>query len=429
MRGSGSDPRADGTRRLEVRLCLEPGRERRLGLLAEQGRRIYFEYDPDFLRDPLWLSPFHLPPEPGLIEHRDREFGPIFGLFDDSLPDGWGLLLMDRFFRQQNRPLAGISVLDRLAYLGSRTMGALTYHPPADPTERDPRIVDLHALAHASEEVLAGRVEEVLPQLLRAGGSPGGARPKVLVGVRGDELISGEDRLPADFEPWLVKFGGRDDPADAGPIELAYAHMARDAGIEMPPTRLFETPEGGRFFGVRRFDRGTGEDAGEDAGRRFHVHTFGNLVHADFRVPSCDYHQLLDATRILTRSQRDVLRIFRRMVFNVLTHNRDDHVKNFAFRLGVEGEWQLAPAYDLVFSDGPGGEHSMTVDGEGRAPGRRHLLALARKASISEDEASEVIEEVGAAVRRWQQYAAEAGVSPESTARVDEALGTCLERV
>jgi len=142
-------------KKLEVRLSREPGQERIVGQLAETGPRaaggqVVFEYDPAFLRDPLWLSPFKLPPQPGLIEHRDHSFGPIFGLFDDSLPDGWGLLLMDRFFQQRGSALAEVSVLDRLAYLGTRTMGALTYHPPSDLADDSPQRLDLHRLAVAS---------------------------------------------------------------------------------------------------------------------------------------------------------------------------------------------------------------------------------------------------------------------------------------
>ncbi len=408
-------------KKLEVRLVHGPGRERVVGRLAETGRRVVFEYDAEFLRDPLWLSPFKLPPEPGLVEHRDSAFGPIFGLFDDSLPDGWGLLLMDRFFQQQGSALAEISVLDRLAYLGTRTMGALTYHPPAEPADRDPRILDLHAMAQASEQVLEGTAREVLPQLLRAGGSPAGARPKVLVGVGGDAILSGEEDLPPPYAHWMVKFHAREDPPDAGPVELAYSLMASDAGIALPPARLFETAHGERFFGVERFDR---------RGRhRYHVHTFGNLIHANFRIPSCDYRQLLEVTRILTRNHQDVLECYRRMVFNVLTHNRDDHVKNFAFRLNDAGEWELAPAYDLVFAPGPGGEHSMTVAGEGRGPGRSHLLRLADPAGISSLEAEAILDEVASAASRWSVHARQADVGPQSASAVEKALGECLARL
>lgn len=220
-------------RKLEVRLRRKSGDERIVGLLAETGPRaaggqIVFEYDPDFLRDPLWLSPFKLPPQSGLIPHHDLAFGPLFGLFDDSLPDGWGLLLMERFFAQRSSPLAEVSVLDRLAYLGQRTMGALTYHPPTEPSAVDPRTLDLLAMAEASRQVLKGSASEVLPLLLRVGGSPGGARPKVLVGVRGDSLISGEDNLPTGYAAWLIKFRAPKAALDSGAQEFAYASMARE---------------------------------------------------------------------------------------------------------------------------------------------------------------------------------------------------------
>jgi serine/threonine-protein kinase HipA len=411
---------------LEVRLRREPGRERLVGRLAEVGarpggRRIVFEYDAEFLRRPLWLSPFKLPPQPGLIEHRDLDFGPIFGLFDDSLPDGWGLLLMDRFFAQRGTALAEVSVLDRLAFLGTRTMGALTYHPPSDPADQPPEWLDLDAMARASREVLQGTAKEVLPQLLRAGGSPGGARPKVLVGVRGDELLSGEDDLPAGFGAWLVKFHTRPDAPDAGPSELAYTLMAQSAGLAVPAARLFETARGERFFGAERFDR--------LGNHRYHVHTFGNLIHADFRIPSCDYGQLLEVTRVLTKNHRDVLECYRRMVFNVLAHIRDDHVKNFAFRMTDGGEWELAPAYDLVFAPGPGGEHTMTVAGEGRAPGRSHLLRLAPAAEISRREAEAILEEVASAVSGWRRHAHAAGVGPRTAKAVEAAIRECLGRL
>jgi len=416
-------------KKLEVRLVHQPGEERVVGQLAEAGprpasRQIFFEYDPDFLRDPLWLSPFKLPPQPGLIEHRDHAFGPIFGLFDDSLPDGWGLLLMDRFFAQQGLALSEVSVLDRLAYLGTRTMGALTYHPPADPSDsadRQDQRLDLHAMARASQEVIQGTAKEVLPQLLRAGGSPGGARPKVLVGVSGEEILSGEDDLPAGYTPWIVKLAARKDAPDAGPAELAYSLMAKDAGIAMPPTRLFQTAQGDRFFGTERFDR--------QGNRRFHVHTFGNLIHANFRIPSSDYRQLLDVTRILTKNHRDVLEGYRRMVFNVLAHNRDDHVKNFAFRMSAEGSWELAPAYDLVFAPGPGGEHTMTIAGEGRAPARSHLLKLADLTGITGRDAHEILDEVASAVARWQTHARLAGVGARSAKAIEKAIKDCLARL
>jgi serine/threonine-protein kinase HipA len=392
-----------------------------VGTLAEDRGRVYFEYDSGFLVTGLNLSPFRLPFEPGLFEHTDREFGPLPGLFDDSLPDGWGRLLMDRHFRSLDLSLAGVSPLDRLSWLGTQTMGTLTYHPPADRESIEESVFDLHDLASQSRQVLAGTAKEVLPQLLRAGGSPGGARPKVLVGYNPamGGIVSGEDDLPDGFEHWIVKFAADSDPTDAGAIEYAYSLMAVAAGIDMPSTRLFETSAGERFFGVRRFDR--------QGNRRIHLHTFGNLIQVNFRIPSADYADLLKATSLLTRNHQDVRRAFRRMVFNALAHNRDDHVKNFAFLLDdATGEWSLSPAYDLLYTPGPGGEHTMTLAGEGRAPGRSQVLKLAEQAALSRREADSITDEVQAAVARWKRHAARAGVSPESIRRI---AGSLLPRL
>lgn len=408
-------------KKLEVHLTQGPGDQRLVGHLAEVDRRLYFEYDAAFLKDPVWLSPFKLPPEPGLHEHRDLTFGPLFGLFDDSLPDGWGLLLMDRYFTRRGLALEAISPLDRLAYLGDRTMGALTYRPPARQERVDGQLLDLHGMSRESYRVLAGRGAHVLPQLLRAGGSPGGARPKVLVGLRGDEMISGEDELPDGYAAWLVKFPAGRNALDDGRIEYAYAQMAQAGGVVMPATRLFLTREGDAFFGVARFDR--------QQNRRRHVHTFGNLIHANFRVPGCDYELLLRVARVLTKNQSDVEMVFRLAAFNVMAHNRDDHVKNFAFMLDPKDGWQVTPAYDLTFAPGPGGEHTMTVAGEGREPGREHLMRLAAGAGIARKAATDIVEAVAAAVTDWPRFARDAGVGKPVARKIGKVIQSCLKGI
>jgi serine/threonine-protein kinase HipA len=392
-----------------------------VGRLAEHVNRTYFEYDPAFLQTGLEISPFKLPAHPGLIEHQDHAFGSLPGVFDDSLPDGWGLLLMDRHFRRQGIDPVTLSPLDRLAYLGTRTMGALTYHPPAEGTDSDGVAIDLYDLGRHAEDVLAGDVSDVLPQLMRAGGSPGGARPKVLVGVQGNDIISGEDDLPESFEPWIVKFSAKADARDAGPVEYAYSLMAKAAGIQMPPTRLFEVKRGRgvrHYFGVQRFDRGPGN-------RRFHVHTFANLIHVNFRIPSTDYADLFKVTQILTRNHRDLLSLFRLMVFNVATHNRDDHAKNFAFMLNDQTrEWALSPAYDLTYSPGPGGEHTTTVLGEGKQPTRDHCLKLAKSAGIKSVQVKTILDKVNTAVASWLKFASEADCSKAITSSIAKRIGT-----
>ncbi len=397
-------------KKLAVHLSTDTNQHRLVGELAESGRKIYFEYNPEFLNDPLWLSPFKLPPEPGLHEHRDLTFGPLFGLFDDSLPDGWGLLLMDRYFRKQGIPPETLSPLDRLAYMGTRTMGALTYHPSAQTDDKQDAALDLHKLAGDAYRVLEGTATEILPQLRIAGGSPGGARPKVLIGLKDDSMISGADTLPEGYTGWIVKFPSNQDDVDDGRVEYAYSNMAKAAGLHMPATRLFTTSEDEAFFGVERFDR--------QENRRLHVQTFGNLIHSNFRIPGCDYEQLMKITRVLTKNQTDVNAAFRLMVFNILAHNRDDHVKNFSFMLTARNEWRLTPAYDLTFTQGPGGEHTMTVAGEGRAPGRAHILRIAEGAGISEKLAVEIIDEVASALSEWERFAEEAGVSKKTVMRI-----------
>ncbi len=406
-------------KKLVVTLTRSPRDSIVVGTLAERNHSVFFEYAPGFLEAALQLSPFKLPLRSGLFEHTDLAFGPLPGLFDDSLPDGWGLLLMDCHLLGRGLEPGAVSPLDRLAYLGSRTMGALTYAPPGR-GEHEERLLDLYVLGRHAEQVLAGEADEVLPQLLMAGGSPGGARPKVLVGLQGDRVISGENELPDGFRHWLVKFSAKQDALVAGPVEYAYALMAGVAGIDLPEVRLLDVRHrrsSRRCFAVARFDRGQGNT-------RVHTHTFANLIQANFRLPSTDYADLLKVTRMLTRNHQEVLRAFRRMVFNIAVHNRDDHAKNFAFQMDDAGDWSLSPAYDVTFSTGPGGEHTLAVLGEGRQPTRRHCLELASQAGVKSTEAVAILEAVNAAVARWPEFADQASCPKQARTRIAAALTT-----
>jgi serine/threonine-protein kinase HipA len=402
-------------KKLDVHLVHSPDRSFHVGQLVETEHRIYFEFDPVFIDRGFNISPIRLPLQPGLIGQNNADFGPLHGVFDDSLPDGWGRLLMDRHFRDRNIQPDAISPLDRLAYVGARTMGALTYHPAEDATHWDGDF-DLNLLGKNAEKILEGQSTKILPQLIQAGGTPGGARPKVLVGIKDDHIISGENDLPDGYSAWMIKFAAKKDARDAGPVEYAYHLMAVAAKIDVPQARLFEAGKDRRYFGVQRFDRLPGNN-------RVHVHTFGNLIHANFRIPGvCSYSDLFKVTRNLTSDYRNLLKIFRRMVFNIAAHNRDDHVKNFAFVMDHEGRWDLSPAYDLVYSSGPGGEHSMIIDGEGANPTRSHCLNLAAAFKITAKEATEIIDQVNAAVTRWPQFASEAGCSRQMTSTIKSAI-------
>lgn len=368
-------------------------KKRFVGRLADHKKRIFFEYDKSFLRDPIWLSPYKLPPENGLIEHKDLNFGPVFGLFDDSLPDGWGMLLMDRFFRKNGVDVAKLSVLDRLSFLGNSTMGALSYEPAIKKDKIDEKI-DLLKLAEESKQILSGETEDILPQLMRLGGSPGGARPKILVGVKEEKIISGEDILPEGFEHWIIKFKiNNEEFSDPGAIEYVYSLMAKECGINIPETRLFEA-ESEFFFGIKRFDRLNNQ--------RFHTHTLGNLIHSNYRIPECDYETLLKVVFDLTKNFEDLKQCFLLMIYNIITSNRDDHVKNFSFMLNDLNEWTLAPAYDLTFSSGPGGEHSMSVSGEGLKPGKKEVYKLGEKMGLKHREITESIEKVLNGIESWK---------------------------
>lgn len=329
------------------------------------------------------------------------------GLFNDSLPDGWGRLLFDRFARSHGVLPQEISPLDHLAYMGHWALGALVYEPDHAFDEQDGTI-SLDALADQAQEILQGRAEDVLEDLLALNGSSAGARPKALLGVDQDRrvIIHGVSDLADGFDHWLIKFPDSQDGIDAGAVEYVYALMAKDAGIEMPDVHLFPAASWPGYFGIRRFDR-----VGE---QRFHMHTACGLLHSDFRTPSMDYEDLVALTQMVTRDIREVEKLYRLAVFNVLVHNRDDHSKNFSFLMARDGNWRLSPAYDLTFSSGPRGEQSTMVMGEGRNPGIEHLKKLGKEASLPKGRADEIIADVKAALLQWQSLAKEFGVSPET---------------
>lgn len=365
-----------------------------VGRLAIRDRVIYFEYNPEFIQKGLEISPFRLPLQAGVIELPLRPFEGLAGVFSDSLPDGWGRLLFDRMARSQGILPANISPLDRLAHVGLFGMGALVYEPDHSPTDEH-ELIDLDYLATQTEDVLKGTSEDVIQELLALNGSSAGARPKALIGLSEDKnsISYGAKELEKGFEPWLVKFPNSQDGYDAGAIEYIYALMAKEAGVLMPEVHLFPSKKGAGYFAVKRFDR-------EDE-KRLHMHTASGLLHSDFRIPSLDYEDLLNLTGALTRDVREVEKMYRLAVFNVLSHNRDDHAKNFSFLMNDQGEWRLTPAYDLTFSSGPNGEQSTMVMGEGKHPTINHLRKLGQDAKLSQKFIEEVIDQTKKALSRW----------------------------
>lgn len=386
-----------------------------VGRLALSGRRVWFQYDAAFLSKGLELSPFKLPLKPDVIVNEDYVFEGLFGLFNDSLPDGWGRLLLDRYVRNLGITSETLTVLDRLACVGQNGMGALTYKPDHSPDNSGRGQLDLDQLASESRAVLDGAAENVIEELLALNGSSSGARPKIMAAVSKDKkhIVHGTGASPAGHEHWLIKFTSSSDPEDNGAIEYAYSLMAKAAGLVMPETYLFPANKGAGYFGVKRFDR--------DGKRRMHMHTVSGLLHADYRAPSLDYASILALAMVLTRSSPDVEELFRLAVFNVFARNRDDHAKNFSFLMDNDGTWHTAPAYDLTFSSGPMGEHSTTIMGEGKNPGRSHLQTLGKKFGLKQ--ADEIIEQTLSAIARWDEFANMAGVSRQSKKLIKKNIG------
>ncbi len=393
------------------------GGPNRVGRLAWRDRVAYFEYDPEFISTKLELSPFKLPLRPDLFEGPPGVFETLHGLFNDSLPDGWGRLLMDRKLIEIGIQPGQLTPLDRLAWVGRRGMGALTYTPEHPALAEDERNeIDLDRLALQARNVYEDSPKAVLDELLRIGGSPHGARPKALVGRSpdGSRLVHGVDDLPDGYQHWLVKFRSIGDPIDAGAIEHAYAEMGRAAGIIMPETTLFPATKGPGFFGIRRFDR--------VGNRRYHMHTLSGLLNIDHTLPNIGYAGMLKATRALTRRQAEVDQMFARMVFNVLAWNRDDHTKNHSYIMAQDGEWSASPAYDITFSSGPGGEHALDVDRESMNPGVVNILAVAKDVGVEKRVALTCIERAKSAVDGWPVFAKSCGVSNKMQKTIDQRI-------
>ena len=385
---------------------------------AEKGR-IYFEYSPTLVRG-LKISPLRLPPKPGLMTFDPMLFGGLPGVFYDSLPDGWGRLLLDRLARSKGIAPNQLTALDRLAHVGRSGMGALVYEPDLS-GDKPSDALDMDDLALKTEQVLRGSAEDVLEELVALGGSSAGARPKAMISINptGSRIIYGEtDKTFKGYAPWLVKFPNTQDDRDAGAIEYVYSLMAREAGVFMSETCLFPAKNGPGYFTTRRFDR----KESEGGMTRLHIHTAGGLLHSDFRTQSLDYEDLLALTEIMTRDMREVEKMYRHAVFNVMSHNRDDHAKNFSFVMDFKGKWNLSPAYDITFSSGPGGQQSTTVLGEGKNPSSENLRTLGKKAKLDDKTIAEIIERTRQALAGWKTLARGHGVSKTNIKLIGDAV-------
>lgn len=332
-----------------------------------------FEYSQEWLSSGFSISPFELPLRNGVFIAKPHPFEGGFGVFDDCLPDGWGLLILDRYLQRNGVNPHTLSLLDRLAMVGSTGRGALEFRPDKSVTsEQD--YSDFEQLALEAERILDSDVYTGtgIEEFQHRGGSPGGARPKIFTRYNGIE--------------WMVKFRAKGDSKHIGADEFNYSLLAKECGIEMPETQLFE----GKYFGVQRFDR--------TPNGKLHVVSVAGLIGADYRLPSIDYAHIFQVCAALTHSVAEMWKVFRLMSFNYLIGNNDDHAKNFAF-IYRDGEWHLSPAYDLLPSYGINGYRTTSIN-DSIQPTKDDVIAVAVKAGLNKKEAVEVFDRMQAIIKR-----------------------------
>ena len=396
-----------------------------------------FEYDPAFMPGGRQLAPLTMPLASKIYSFPAlprQTFHGLPGLLADSLPDRFGNALIDAWLAREGRDPGDFNPVERLCYVGSRGMGALEFLPATGPRHRSARL-DVAALVELASDILTGRTalegslapagrERALRDLLRVGTSAGGARAKAVIAwnPETEEVRSGQTKAGDGFSHWLLKFDGvagnsareLEDPQGYGLIEYAYHLMARAAGIQMTECRILHET-GRHHFMTRRFDR-------TDAGGKIHMQSLGALAHSDFNQPGAySYEQALRVIDRLGLGKDAAEEQFRRMAFNIVARNQDDHVKNIAFLMDRSGRWWLSPAFDVTYSYNPEGwtgAHQMTLNGKRDGFEVSDFVACARNASLRRGRATAILREVQGAVSRWREFAEAAGVPEHSLRRI-----------
>ncbi|WP_022761393.1 type II toxin-antitoxin system HipA family toxin [Butyrivibrio sp. AD3002] len=408
----------------------------RIGTLHLGDDEIYaeFEYDKDFVDatrgTDIQLSPIKMPISNRVYKFTDigDSFRGVPGMIADSLPDKFGNAVIRSWLSSQGKSESDFNVIDRLCYTGSRGMGALEYVPAQGPISTDSEIVDVSEMVKFASAVLTNREDIILDaekdmtysQLLRLGTSAGGARAKAVIAwnEKTNEVKSGQVDAGDGFDYWIIKFDGVGKNGDHGledsveytKIEYAYYKMALDAKIEMNECRILSENERNHFM-TKRFDR--------DNNQKIHMQTLAAIGHLDYNVPRlCGYEQAANFMQEMNLGNNEVQKLFRRMVFNVLAVNQDDHVKNISFLMDRNGIWRLAPAYDMTFAYDPDNQwlkaHQMLINGKSTGMLREDILAAGRNMGISNAVSNAIIDEVEYAVNNWIRYAEQAEIK-EST--------------
>ncbi len=400
-----------------------------------------FEFDPGFLQYKLDVAPLKMPV--GTAKGQifsfpelagSSTFKGLPGLLADILPDRYGNALINAWLARVGRPSGSMNPVEMLCFTGKRGMGALEFEPVIPKSANQSSKVEIGSLAEVAQQILSGRQffqtdlshdeQKALSDILKIGTSAGGARAKAVIAYNPEtgDVRSGQAQAPEGFSHWLLKFDGVDDSqfgatSGYGRVEMAYYLMAADCGIEMMECRLIE--ENGRaHFMTRRFDRLANNE-------KLHVQTFCAMMHYDFNdIYSYSYEQLFQTMRMLRLTYPEAEQMFRRMVFNVMAQNCDDHTKNFAFTMNQSGEWRFAPAYDVCHAYRPGSawvsQHSLSINGKRQGITRDDLLEVGRKMNVKK--APAIVIQVAEVVARWNEYAEQTKVEPE----LRDAIGKTL---
>ncbi|PKG37509.1 type II toxin-antitoxin system HipA family toxin [Psychromonas sp. Urea-02u-13] len=393
--------------KLEVFRKLSDATNVAVGTLAQNSQGTFFQYKRDYLQQFNNLSPFNLSFDSSLQLAPRRPHAGLHGAFSDSLPDGWGLLLMGRVFRQKGILPTQITAMDRLSFVGRGGMGALSYLPVSELKQNSKQQpLSISQLGLQAQALFDGQTSEVLQALINAGSS-GGARPKAQLYLNHKNDFCSIEPID-DGEAFLVKFTSSQLALghDEGVCEAAYLSMAKQANIDVPEWRLLDAPHtsGARqWLAVKRFDLVKNRN-GEEG--RLHMHSASGLLDADYKMPSLDYEDLIKVSSLICRSPAVGQAMFRRMVFNLFALNQDDHSKNWAFLQQDSGQWQLAPFYDVTFSPSSYGEHATAFCGFGNKPSLKAMQKLAIQANFSNwGQARIVLEEVVEAIHSFKSIA------------------------
>ena len=401
-----------------------------VGQLAQNSTGIYFQYNDDYLANEHNLSPFKLNFDNRLAKAPKSPHSGLQGVFSDSLPDGWGRLLMDRVFKHQGIQPHQVTPLHRLAYIGDNAIGALSYQPTIQSYNDSDSFINIHDIGKNAIKLFEGNSDVVLPAIAQAG-SAAGARPKALIYINNDNDQQITTYPKNNYSPWIIKFTSATLPLghQEGLCEAAYLTMAKLAGINVPQWRLIESNIGNKpvfWLAIKRFDCiETNNSKMPEYGRK-HLITLSGLLDADYRQPSLDYEDIIKACQMLSKDATTAQQQFIRAMFNLFAINQDDHCKNSALMVDDSGNWTLSPAYDITYSPNAFNQHTTAFSGFGNQPNLKAIQKLAFHANYNWHEAIEKIQAIRDALSQWSVIAAQLNISPAVIKSIDKHLSSLV---